>query len=118
MRSTYLWPLILALGARPLVAQAPAAPVVEAFRLFDRVGESVWPGWGSAPSQLLLGGQHRVRWQPDELGVERLDQGEVTDFQRALPSRPDGPCGQTGNVFWLLQSCQYLSGDSRAPSRT
>lgn len=55
MRSSLTFPLLLILGASPLVAQAPsAAPVVEAFQLFDRVGESVWPGWGSAPTQLLL----------------------------------------------------------------
>ncbi len=57
MRALPLWPLLFALGAQPLVAQAPAAaPIAEAFRLFDRVGDSVWPGWGSAPSQLLLVG--------------------------------------------------------------
>jgi len=56
MRSALFWPFLLILGVRPLVAQAPlaAAPVVEAFQLFDRVGESVWPGWTTAPSQLLL----------------------------------------------------------------
>jgi hypothetical protein len=51
MRPFLIWPLLIALGARPAVAQAP---VVEAFQLFDRVGEAVWPGWGAAPSQLLL----------------------------------------------------------------
>ena len=54
MRPVLVWPLLFALGARPLVAQVPAAPIAEAFRLFDRVGESVWAGWGSAPTQLLL----------------------------------------------------------------
>jgi hypothetical protein len=56
MRATLLLPLLITLGTRPLVAQPPrpAAPVVEAFILFDRIGESVWPGWGAAPTQLLL----------------------------------------------------------------
>jgi hypothetical protein len=54
MRLFHLWPLFLALGVRPLVAQIPAAPIAEAFGLFDRVGEPVWPGWGNAPTQLLL----------------------------------------------------------------
>jgi hypothetical protein len=54
MRFLHLWPLLLALGVRPLVAQAEPAPIPGAFRLLDRVGGSVWPGWGNAPTQLLL----------------------------------------------------------------
>jgi len=59
MRSTILWPILIALAVRPLAAQeraatATRAPVAEAFALFGRVGEQVWPGWGVAPSQLLL----------------------------------------------------------------
>ena len=56
MRPILVLPLLLALGSRPLGAQAlpVPAPVVEAFTLFDQVGEGVWPGWGAAPTQLLL----------------------------------------------------------------
>ena len=51
--------LALALAATPVVAQAPipgssAAPIADAARILDRVGDRIWPGWSAAPSQLLL----------------------------------------------------------------
>jgi hypothetical protein len=51
---------LLALSiAVPLHAQEPippstAAAIADATTLMDRVAEEVWPGWGAAPTQLLL----------------------------------------------------------------
>lgn len=49
----------LSLIAAPAGAQRPipeevTGAIPEAFALFDKVGEEVWPGWRGAPSQLLL----------------------------------------------------------------
>jgi len=47
------------IGVTPLVAQQPipastAGAIADATKLMDRVADQVWPGWGSAPTQLLL----------------------------------------------------------------
>src|SRR6478609_6811288 len=53
--------LLSAICSNPAVAQSAPSPeggagVVDAFKLFDRVGEEVWRGWSAAASQLLLVG--------------------------------------------------------------
>jgi hypothetical protein len=60
MRTFWSCTLVLFLAA-PVAAQRPlpeeiTGAIPEAFHLLDRVGDEVWPGWGSAPSQLLLVG--------------------------------------------------------------
>ncbi len=50
----------LMLGSAPLAAQRPALPAVdrdrlaEGFRLAAAVADSVWPGWGRTPFEVLL----------------------------------------------------------------
>lgn len=58
-RATLLIPLVT-LAASPLEAQRPGLPdgeragIAEAFRLAATYADSIWPGWGAVPFEILL----------------------------------------------------------------
>jgi hypothetical protein len=92
--------LVPALGIPALLAaQGPALPdadrarLAESFRIAATVGDSVWPGWGAVPFEVVLvTAEHEYLVRPartprdfEPLGVDSLLGGEVWVRPRTFP---------------------------------
>ncbi len=97
MRSLRLLPALglpaLLAAQRPALPDADRAHLAESFRIAATVGDSVWPGWGTVPFEVLLvTADHEFLVRPartprdfEPLGLDSLLGGEVWVRPRTFP---------------------------------